>query len=296
MEDSHQCRICKSDTELKWPSNLEKTISSDSFAITDAHYGQTSAIYQCKQCGFRQCNDLQAVLSFYENLEDQEYENGRKERYLQAKALLEGLKNYCSQGPLLDVGAGSGILVEAAIEEGYQATGVEPSAWLQEQAIERSLPVKKGVLADISPTEKFNVITLIDVIEHVVNPVGLLKEIKARLTPDGCAMIVTPDCQSFFARILRRKWWHYRVAHIGYFNLSTLTAACKESGFEVISHNRPGWFFTMDYLWVRVMQYFPKGIRCNPMNWMKRKTVSINLKDSLMVIVKADTSHPHGES
>ena len=295
MEDSHHCRICKSDTELKWPSNLENTISSDSFAITDAHYGQTSAIYQCKQCGFRQCNDLQDVLSFYEDLEDQEYENGRKERYLQAKALLKELKDLQPQGKLLDVGAGSGILVEAAIEAGYEAEGLEPSTWLQEQAIERGLPVKKGVLSDVSESEQYDSITLIDVIEHVVDPIMLLKEIKARLAPDGYAMIVTPDCHSFFARMLRRKWWHYRVAHIGYFNLSTLKAACTESGLDVISYNRPGWFFTMDYLWVRVMQYFPRWLRCKPMNWMNRKTVSINLRDSLMVIVKAEASHPHGE-
>ena len=294
MENSHHCRICESDTELKWPSNLEHSINSDSFAITDAHYGQTSAIYQCTQCGFRQCNELEEVLSFYEALEDKEYENGRKERYLQAKALLRELNNHRAKGNLLDVGAGSGILVEAAIEDGYDATGIEPSAWLQEQAEERHLPVKKGVLSDIPTTDKFDVITLIDVIEHVVDPLDLLIEIKERLKPDGCAMIVTPDCHSFFAKLLGRKWWHYRVAHIGYFNLENLKAACEKSGLEVISHTRPGWFFTMDYLWVRVMQYFPRWMRCKPMSWMRRKTVSINLRDSLLVMVKAKEMNPDG--
>ena len=296
MDSSHQCRICKSDTELKWPSNLESKISSDSFAITDAHYGQTSAIYQCKQCGFRQCNELQDVLSFYENLEDQEYENGRKERYLQAQALLKELQNHCSSGRLLDVGAGSGILVEAALETGYQAEGIEPSTWLQEQAAERKLPVKKGILSDLPLEEAFDAITLIDVIEHVVDPIGLLKEINERLSSNGYAMIVTPDCQSFFARLLRRKWWHYRVAHIGYFDLATLKASCHQAGLEVVSVKRPGWFFTMDYLWVRLMQYVPRWMRCKPMNWMKRRTVSINLRDSLLVTVRSKRSDKNGES
>ena len=296
MERSHQCRICGSDTELKWPSNLETTIDSDSFAITDAHYGQTSAIYQCNQCGFRQCNDLDEVLSFYENLEDQEYENGRKERYLQAKALLKQLQNHQNSGRLLDVGAGSGILVEAALEYGYEAQGIEPSNWLQNQAVERSLPVIKGTLSDLSEEQPFDTITLIDVIEHVVDPLALLEEIRARLKPGGIGMIVTPDCHSFFAKLLGRKWWHYRVAHIGYFNRSTLTDACARTGLEVIEVKRPGWFFTMDYLWVRLMQYFPKWMRCKPMNWMKRKTVSINLRDSLLLVVRLGQSEVNGES
>lgn len=296
MDTSHHCRICGSNTQLKWPSSLENAINSDSFAITDAHYGQTSAIYECPQCGFRQCNDLQEVLSFYETLEDQEYENGRKERYLQAEALLEELKNHCQSGRLLDVGAGSGILVEAALKKGYDAQGIEPSIWLQEQAVERKLPVRKGTLSDVAEEEAFEAITLIDVIEHVVDPLTLLSEIKKRLRSDGIAMIVTPDCKSFFAKLLGRKWWHYRVAHIGYFDRKTLRDACQRSGLEVIKTTRPGWFFTMDYLWVRLMQYFPKWMRCKPRNWMRRKTVSINLRDSLSVIIKPYKPKADGES
>ncbi|MCZ6673896.1 MAG: class I SAM-dependent methyltransferase, partial [Verrucomicrobia bacterium] len=264
------------------------------FAITDAHYGQTSAVYQCSSCGFMQCNDLPDVLSYYEQLEDQAYENSRNERFLQSEALLRKLKKYQKSGKLLDVGAGSGILVEAAIKSGYDATGIEPSTWLQEQAVKQNLPVTKGILSDVPEEKKYDTITVIDVIEHVADPIGLLKEVGARLKEQGVAMIVTPDCRSWFARILGRKWWHFRMAHIGYFNKKTLAMACRKAGLEIVSQNRPGWYFTIDYLWVRFMQYFPSWLRLRPLNWMKRITVPLNLRDSLLIIVKHQQPSSYG--
>jgi 2-polyprenyl-3-methyl-5-hydroxy-6-metoxy-1,4-benzoquinol methylase len=294
MQESEKCRICSSATNLQWSSNIEQDLTSDSFAITDAHYGQTSAIYKCSSCGFLQCHDLPDVLSYYEQLEDLAYEQGRKERLLQAEAVLKHLKRYRSHGRLLDVGAGSGILVEKALESGFQAEGVEPSIWLQEHAAKLNLPVRRGVLNDLPTGELFDIITLIDVIEHVVDPVGLMREIGSHLRPDGYAVVVTPDCSSFFAKLLGRRWWHYRVAHIGYFNKSTLSQACLNAGFEVVNVERPCWYFTTDYLWVRIMKYFPRWLRLRPMNWMNKITIPINLRDSLLLIVKHKEPTVHG--
>jgi len=294
MEETEQCRICNSATKLKWDSNVDEALSSDSFAITDAHYGKTSAVYECIECGFYQCSDLPEVLSYYQDLEDQAYEQGRKERLLQSNALLRELKKLITSGRLLDVGAGSGILVEAAIAAGYKAEGVEPSNWLQGEAEKRNLPVSKGILSDISHERSFDIITLVDVLEHVVNPLTLLKDIRTRLAKQGFALVVTPDCNSFFAKCLGRRWWHYRVAHVGYFNRETLMKSCHLSGLEIVGQKRPGWFFTMDYLWVRVMQYLPTWMRIKPMNWMSRITVPINLGDSLLVILKHQESFSNG--
>jgi SAM-dependent methyltransferase len=294
MESSDRCRICHSVTKLKWPSNLESPLSSESFAITDAHYGQTSTIYECSECGFRQCSELTEVLGFYEQLEDIAYEQGRKERAIQAKVLLKQLNKFRSDGRLVDVGAGSGILVEVALTMGYEAEGIEPSNWLQKQAANLNLPVRKGLLGDLDPKNRFDVITLIDVIEHVEDPIKLLTEIGDKLTPSGVAMVVTPDCDSFIAKLLGRKWWHYRVAHIGYLNEKTLRLACEKAGFEIVSMKRPGWYFTMDYLWVRLLTYFPRWMRISPMNWMKRITIPVNLRDSLSVILKHQNPAGHG--
>ncbi|MCB1119912.1 MAG: methyltransferase domain-containing protein [Verrucomicrobiae bacterium] len=271
---------------MKWSSTLDAPLSSESFAITDAHYGRTSAIYECRACGFRQCTELPEVLSYYETLEDPDYEKGSRERILQSRKLLDHLQRHATTGSLLDVGAGSGNLVEAALELRFQAEGIEPSVWLQIQAEKRKLPVKRGILNDLPEDKRFDVITLVDVIEHVADPMHLLREIRMRLVSGGLALIVTPDCGSFMARLLGRKWWHYRIAHIGYFNKSNLRLACEKSGFKITTMKRPGWYFTMDYLWVRLMQYFPRWLRLKPAGWMTKITVPINLRDSLLVIAR----------
>ena len=280
------CRICGSPTFLKWRGSLLQPPNSRSFAITDFNYGRISALYQCGKCGFRQCHDLTDVLSFYQSQVDTAYEDTRKQRKLQARSLLKRLGQFKRKGRLLDVGAGSGILVEAAREEGFQASGVEPSRWLQGQAEKHGLPVRAGLLEHTKSEPAWNVITLVDVIEHVENPVGMLIEMEKRLSSDGVAMIVTPDVKSFFARLLGRKWWHYRVAHIGYFDASTLELACGRAGLQVVHRSRPDWYFTVDYLWIRIMQYFPGWLRIRPCGMMRRWTVKINLRDSLLAVVQ----------
>ncbi len=285
-EKLQPCRICGSPTFLKWEDSLTQPLNNSSFAITDFNYGQISALYQCSKCGFRQCHDLGNVLSFYGWQEDPDYENGREQRRLQAQGLLKRLGKFKRKGRLLDVGAGSGILVEAAAEKGFRARGIEPSRWLQKQAEKHNVPVEAGLLEDMASEPVWDVITLVDVIEHVEDPVGLLKDTEKRLSVTGMAMIVTPDVKSFFARWLGRKWWHYRVAHIGYFNDSTLELACRRAGLEVIHKSRPGWFFAADYLWVRIMQYFPSWLRIPPCRCMRRWTIPVNLRDSLLAIVQ----------
>ncbi len=285
-ENSQPCRICGSPTFRKWRSSLSQPPNSASFAITDFNYGRISALYQCGTCGFRQCHDLSDVLSFYRSQVDPAYEDSRKQRTLQAQALLNRLGQFKRKGRLLDVGAGSGILVEAARKKGFQAHGVEPSRWLQRRAEKRGLPVRAVLLEHTKSEPEWDAITLVDVIEHVENPLGMLKEMEKRLTGDGVALITTPDVKSFLARLLGRKWWHYRVAHIGYFDASTLELACQKAGLRIVHQSRPDWYFTIEYLWVRIMQYFPSWLRFQPCRPMRRWTVKINLRDSLLAVVQ----------
>jgi 2-polyprenyl-3-methyl-5-hydroxy-6-metoxy-1,4-benzoquinol methylase len=200
------------------PSNIPRPLEAQAFAVTDSAYGVTGELYRCVECGFLQCSALDNALSFYEDLEDPAYEAGRSQRGLQARKLLDATRGYLPHGRLLDVGAGSGILVEQAMQMGYAAEGIEPSRWLQRRARELQLAVYLGTLPSPEITGPYDVVTLIDVIEHVARPVDLLKQVHEVVRPGGIVAAVTPDVASFAARIARRKWWHFRVAHIGYFD------------------------------------------------------------------------------
>ena len=257
-----RCWLCGSDgLALLKPSTLPGQVNSASFRITDAEYGAAGAIYGCPSCGFRQCTDLTDVLRFYENMDDAGYESTRHARALQACKLVETLLRHKAPAPghvrLLDVGAGSGILLEAAAARGWRAEGVEPSRWLAQQGAGARVRGISGVLPHPDATGPYDAATVVDVIEHVADPVGLMREVCNVLEPGGVALVVTPDVRSAAARLMGWKWWHYRVAHIGYFDRGTLVQCMHAAGLECIAWARPSWFFTAHYLAERVLAYVP---------------------------------------
>src|SRR3989338_5919370 len=147
VKASVTCWVCGTeDFKLKKESSISNELTSENFAITDSSYGTTTSIYECTNCGFLQCLEFQDVLKFYEELKDYSYEASRKPRSIQMKKILDFVGRFKSSGRLLDVGAGSGILIEEAIKKGYVAEGLEPSKWLQAKAIEHNLLVYHGAL------------------------------------------------------------------------------------------------------------------------------------------------------
>lgn len=267
-------------------SNIPNIISPQDFAITDSNYGTTGDLYRCEKCGFMQCSQLQDVLSYYERIEDASYEDSRQIRALQQYRLLLYVMKIKKSGRLLDIGASSGILVEQAIAMGYKAEGVEPSRYLCSKARELGLPIHLGKLPHPDVKPSYDVVTMVDVLEHVNNPIKMLEDMKEVLSDDGVGLLVTPDVGSVMARLMRFKWWHYRIAHIGYFQRSSLILALDKVGFEPILFARPGWYFSGHYLVERLNNYMPRGFNLPVVPILKKITIPLNLFDSLLVIFK----------
>ena len=281
------CRVCGSgNLDLYRKSGITGELSSENFAITNYDYGITGELRKCRECGFIQCTDLEEVVSFYENLEDQEYEKGRKERLLQENKVLLNLKKIKPEGKLLDVGAGSGMLVEAALQLGYEAEGIEPSKWLHETARKHGLPIHLGTYPHPGTPGPYDIITLIDVLEHATNPLELMTNLRKGLKEDGILVVVTPDVRSFTARLFRFKWWHYRIAHVGYFNKKNLALLSGKAGLQLLQQKRPTWYFSARYLAVRTLSFLPRFMRFNPPQWLDKITIPLNLRDSILAIYK----------
>lgn len=287
----YHCWLCDSQhIRLTKTGNLKHKISSNDFRITDANYGVTTDIYTCVNCSFKFCPTVVNTLTFYKNMSDDTYEATRLERSLQAKKILRLINRFKINGRLLDVGAGSGILVEQALIMNYEASGIEPSNSLSAAARKLNIPVVTGTLPLSTPHLAFDIVTLIDVIEHVENPRAILQEIGNCLQQDGICVLVTPDVSSFAARIMHGKWWHYRLAHIGYFNRQTLQRLASSAGFNIIATYRPAWYFPGSYLAERLLSYLPGLNRIKSPKWLDKITIPLNLFDSLLIVCKKKTS------
>jgi len=142
-------------------------------------------------------------------------------------------------GRALDVGCGPGLFLDALRAEGWEIAGVEPSARARAAAQARlgAGVVQPGTLADarFAPTS-FDLVTFWDVLEHVPDPLAALRAARELLAPGGRLVIETQDVKSLAARLLGRRWHHFKYAeHLVHFHRGTLRRALEMSGFEPLS-------------------------------------------------------------
>lgn len=272
---------------------MQSRLSTENFKITDANYGDTLDIYLCPTCGFYQCSSAEDIQKFYAEMEDEDYEDARGQRAIQARHLLKCLQKHINSGRLLDVGAASGVLVEQALDLGYQAEGIEPSTFLYRNARALGLPVLHEIIPHAEIVGPYDIITLIDVIEHVSDPVTLLRQATSLLAPDGILVVVTPNVKAPIARLLGWNWWHFRIAHIGYFNRASLSKLLARVDLAPFDWSSPTWYFPASYLYERALRYLPDGIRHAPPKFMSKLVVPINLFDSFMVICRKQLEDDH---
>jgi len=141
-------------------------------------------------------------------------------------------------GTLLEVGCGSGDMLELAIQEGFQVVGTDVSshacATAEQKVGSRGKIVNCGSGELVEPPESFDVIILADVIEHVRDPEWTLSRLRTMLRPKGLIFIVTPSMDSWSARLLRSRWMEFKVEHLTYFDRSNLQTLLLRCGFEGI--------------------------------------------------------------
>lgn len=258
-------------------------ISWEKFKITDSDYGLFPDLYRCQNCGLTFTYPLppaEKILKLYSQVEDPEYEEeqeGRGENFRRILKVLNRLRP--TKGKLLDVGCATGIFIEMAREWGWEVVGVEPSQWAVSIARSRGLKVYQGDFAAVTENEKYDVITMIDFIEHTDRPALMLEKAHRLLKKGGLLLIVTPDISSLAARITGRKWWHLRPGHLCFFTKKTIFYLEKAFSFRLLLLRHYVWTFSIHYLLTR----FSFGRRYLNFGIFKKIKLKLPLMDSLEV-------------
>jgi SAM-dependent methyltransferase len=229
-------------------------LTRDQIKITDSQYGKTWDLSLCLECGHLfadPCPTPEFIFSLYGEVEDPLYEDeaaGRAKNFLRILKRLESL--IPERGPLFDVGAATGILLDLARSRGWQPDGIDPSAWAVGVAAARhGLSLRQGPFETASlPEDFFAAVTMVDIIEHTPLPFEAAKKAHDVLLPGGILVIVTPDIHSASARLAGRRWWHLRPAHLAYFSRSSLAALLRRAGFSIVKEHRYSWTFSLHYL------------------------------------------------
>ncbi len=130
--------------------------------------------------------------------------NLKNNRFTNYRKALELAKHQNHSGKLLDIGCGHGTFLAMAKEYGWGLTGIEISEELskacKENVPDANIINKRFEEANLEPNQ-FSLITMWDVIEHVIDPIDVISNIKELLIPGGIALFCTPDESSSLAKL-----------------------------------------------------------------------------------------------
>ena len=176
-------------------------------------------------------------------------------------------------GRLLDIGCGRGDLLVAAREAGWQVLGVEMVAAAAAVARERhGLDVRTGTLVDAGiPPGSLDVVTGTHLLEHMVDTVEFLGQVRALLRPGGRVFVEVPNWRHPLRVRERGEWRHlHPYEHVTHFTAPTLRAALRRGGFRVELLRSPTWIGTPQTIdralfdlglapWTRLVHRLPRG-------------------------------------
>jgi SAM-dependent methyltransferase len=141
---------------------------------------------------------------------------------------------------VLDIGSGPGFFLRRAKERGWQTLGIEPSRQAAEYSSGLGLDIRNEFLSETTKgLGRFDVVHMSAVLEHIPDPVGMLRIAHELLLPDGLICIIVPNDYSPFQLALRearqfRPWWLAAPHHINYFDPPSLEQAMSKAGFELV--------------------------------------------------------------
>lgn len=160
---------------------------------------------------------------------------------------------------LLDVGANAGMFVKEANNFGFDAKGIEASSEAVNYARNHGIPVSRFKVEDYEPSEKFDVVTVFHVLEHVKDPVLVLNKLKKWLNNSGYLAIEVPNLESHLAKRHGPSWKFIALEHIFYFSEKSLLKLLKDHGFEIIAVRKRN--FEINYLNIRKLVQYILGAK-----------------------------------
>lgn len=161
-------------------------------------------------------------------------EDARKDALYRLARLAEFLRT----GRVLDVGCGRGDFLALARAR-FDVHGVDVAPRLRDPDL--APRVRTGTLAAVHyPDGWFHAVTVVEVLEHVFDPRGELREVRRVLSDRGVVLLQTGDAGNLMARVSFERWPYVQPpVHLNFFDRRSLARILQSEGFRILR----GWSF-----------------------------------------------------
>lgn len=171
----------------------------------------------------------------------------------------ERVLKYRNSGRLLDIGCARGLFLANFLDKkSFDISGIEPRHWICEKAAKRlGNRVFCGTLTEAKlPDAHFDVVTMINLIEHLPSPKDALLEVNRIMKKGALLMVETPDAGGFLTWIMGGRWFHFLESeHNYFFTKATINDLLSQTGFKIISIESSSKLFTLRYLFYQTTRY-----------------------------------------
>ena len=251
-------------------------------------------VIKCKECGFAHIIPIPTE-SELEDVYSHEYYDDEKPLYIESYIKDQDWHNLVNSErynlyeqfitsdhkKILDIGSGPGLFLKHGKERGWEVQGVEPSKQAYEYSSKKlKLNIFNGFFSKetYKNFNDFDVVNLSLVLEHIPNPIEMVKLIKSITKKNGLISISVPNDFNPFQKILNENldydsWWVAPPHHINYFNHNTLANFIESLGFEVVHQEGS---FPIDMFLLMGDNYIGDD-KLGSMCHQKRKIFDINL-------------------
>ncbi len=202
-------------------------------------------LMRCATCGLQfkyPSVEERKLLACYEQASGDQWGEEIEPLSRRFDAIRDILQDHSKGRRILDVGCFNGSLL-GYLGAGWDRYGLEPGRAAAAIAERRGIKIIGATLNDIGAHERFDAITAIDVVEHIVEPTSFFRAVQQALSPGGIFVLVTGDTQSFLWRLHGSRYWYCGLPeHVSFFCRETIDYIGKTVGLETIHYTRmPHW-------------------------------------------------------
>ena len=231
------CPICSGKSHKKHVTGKDHNVSEKIFTVTE-----------CLNCGFRFTNPRpkeKYIYKYYQSknyishsstkkgLINKVYHLVRSYQFYKKKEVIQS-SSKIKKGKILDIGCGTGDFLKYMDSSGWETDGVETDKGAKIIA-EKKLGKKiKEKLDLISDEDKYDVISMWHVLEHIYNVEDYLKRVNKLLKKGGVLIVGVPNCASYDAKKYKGNWVAYDLPiHLSHFRKNNIKELAKKSSFKL---------------------------------------------------------------